>query len=194
MSFKTGPLPSARLAGRMRSALADIGVIVTAIPSQVCIQLKGNRTRLFASILTMNLLWAAWMVLVERFVVGMSWTAMAELRFSAMLWNTLAAVVWTGHMEQGLSAVWHRASGRRSPLRWYWTALAVSLISQVPVQAAAYMPPILWGDARWEEVRWSWGLALLFSPVIGIHFSRIHSGIETLLDRVLGLRRQPGWS
>ena len=137
------------------------------------------------------------MIFIGRMVVGMQWTAVADLRLSALLWNTVAAVVWTGHIELGLSALWqHHTSERYRRMHWYWTALVISLLSQVPVQIVTYVPPMLWGDAVWGEVRWSWTLALLFSPVIGIYFGRIQAKLELILglasSRTLTLPRQTG--
>lgn len=160
----------------------DIASVISTIPTQTRFQARDNRTRLLASIMTMNLLWAVWMIFIERIVVGMQWTAVADLRLSALLWNTVAAVVWTGHIEHGLSALWqHHTSARYQWMYWYWTALVISLLSQVPIQVIVYVPPMLWGDAVWSEVRWSWTLALLFSPVIGIYFGMIQVKLESIL-------------
>jgi hypothetical protein len=167
----------------LASIFLDIASVISTIPTQTRFQARDNRTRLLASIMTMNLLWAVWMIFIERIVVGMQWTAVADLRLSALLWNTVAAVVWTGHIEHGLSALWqHHTSARYQWMYWYWTALVISLLSQVPIQVIVYIPPMLWGDAVWSEVRWSWTLALLFSPVIGIYFGMIQVKLESILD------------
>jgi hypothetical protein len=148
--------------------------------------------RLFASIITMNLLWGVWMVFIERAVVGMAWAAVTDLRLSALLWNTAAAVLWTGHIERALSQRWHDPLAQRYRwARWYLVALGISLISQVPVQVAAYVPPMIWGDAVWAEVRWSWSLALLFSPVVGVYFVKVQTFVEQVLDLVPGVVHAP---
>jgi hypothetical protein len=164
------------------SSFSDIAAVVSIIPAQIRLQATRNRARLLASIMTMNLLWGVWMIFIERVVVGMQWAAVADLRLSALLWNTLAAVVWTGHIEHGMSALWqHHTSARYQRMRWYWTALVISLLSQVPVQIVTYVPPMFWGNAVWSEVRWSWTLALLFSPVMGIYFGRVQAKLESIL-------------
>jgi hypothetical protein len=163
---------------------SDIAAAVTVIPAQIRSQVTGNSARLLASIMTMNLLWAIWMILIERVVVGMQWSAVADLRLSALLWNTIAAVIWTGHIEDGLSALWqHDTSARYQWMHWYGIALVISLLSQVPVQIVVYVPPMLWGDAIWSEVKWSWTLALLFSPVMGIYFGKVQASLESILRR-----------
>jgi len=95
------------------------------------LQATDNRARLFASVMTMNLLWAVWMIFVERVVVGMAWSAVADLRLSALFWNTLAAIIWTGHIELGLSALqgnrlnrdemphWQDSCLRPGPPQWF---------------------------------------------------------------------------
>jgi hypothetical protein len=185
------------LTSSFASVVCDIATVVSGIPAQIRSQVTDDRARLLASVMTMNLLWAVWMIFVERVVVGMAWSAVADLRLSALFWNTLAAVIWTGHIELGLSALWqHHTSLRYRRMHWYWTALDISLLSQVPVQVVIYVPAMLWGDAVWSEVRWSWTLALLFSPVIGIYFGRIQAKLELILglasSRTLTLPRQTG--
>src|SRR4051794_28122836 len=91
----------------LASIFLDIAAVASVIPAQIRSQATGYRARLLASIMTMNLLWGVWMIFIEHVVVGMQWTAVTDLRLSALLWNTVAAVVWTGHIEHGMSALWH---------------------------------------------------------------------------------------
>jgi hypothetical protein len=46
---------------------------------------------------------------------------------------------------------------------------------------------MVWGDAVWSEVQWSWMLALLFSPIVGVYFASLQDRLEALLDFVPGL-------
>jgi hypothetical protein len=168
--------------------IEDFTSTVASIPAQLNKQLTGNRARILSSVLTMNILWALWGIFIERFMVGMAWKAVVDLRISALLCNTVFAVIWTGHIEYGLSQRWQvLCSAPRLWPRWYMVTLGISLLSQVPVQVAAYVPPMVWGDAVWSEVQWSWMLALLFSPIVGVYFASLQDRLEALLDFVPGL-------
>jgi hypothetical protein len=167
--------------------MEDFTCTIVSVPAQLKKQLAHNRARMLASILTMNILWAFWGVLIERFVVGMAWAAVVNLRISALLCNTVFAALWTGHIERGLSRRWQvLCSTPRLWLRCYLVALSILLFSQLPVQVVAYIPPMVWGDAVWSEVQQSWTLALLFSPIIGVYFASLQHRLEALLSFVPG--------
>lgn len=170
-----------------------------------------DATHFIAAGLALNILWGAYMFVVEGFIVGFTLSAIISLRASAVIWNFIFAP-YAQTMEAALIAAWQKPiRWSTSPLtapfraiRWYAVAIGISLISQVPIQIAAYpMAIYVFGHATWggllplTAAEWqsfgafmsnSWfPIAILFSPILGPIFTPITNWITRHLK--IGARK-----